>query len=136
MRQEKAARVRGDSSDNLELSWNASTLLPPAPTKPLRHQILDKTYQPPAPVYVGATETNELLGRLGKTTVSSRLKDTHRGDSCRLGGGNSPSSDLEDEDELYDAVPDTRARDAIQTLLFYRREVEKRLQRDASEQKK
>jgi len=132
-RQEKAAKVRGESSNDAEPSWNSSTLLPPAPTKPLRHQILDKTFQPPAPAYVGQTEANDLLNRLGKTTVSSRLKDTHRSDPYRLGGA---PNDLEDEDTLHDTAPDTRARDAIQTLLFYRREVEKRLQRDACEQKK
>lgn len=132
-RQEKAAKMRGESSENPEPLWNSSTLLPPAPAKPLRHQILDKTFQPPAPAYVGQTEASDLLNRLGKTTVSSRLKDTHRSDPYRLSGA---PSDLEDDDNLPDTVPDTRARDAIQTLLFYRREVEKRLQRDACDQKK
>ncbi|KAF1784270.1 hypothetical protein GQ600_14591 [Phytophthora cactorum] len=65
--------------------WNSSTQLPPAPTKALRHQLLCRAYQPPAPVYVVPSEASELLDRLSKGTISSRSKLKLQDDSTRGG---------------------------------------------------
>ncbi|KAG6617523.1 Bzip transcription factor [Phytophthora cinnamomi] len=111
-------------------SWNASTLLPPAPTKTLRHQLLCRTYQPPAPVYVVPSEATELLDRLAKGTISSRSKLKPHADpkKCSVGGDDRPVSGVRPA-----SPADTRGRDAIQTLLFYRKEVEKRRRLDLSD---
>ncbi|EGZ21374.1 hypothetical protein PHYSODRAFT_329332 [Phytophthora sojae] len=110
--------------------WNASTLLPPAPAKSLRHQLLCRTYQPPAPVFVVPSEASELLDRLAKGTISSRSKLKPQADlkKCSVGGDDRSSSGVRPA-----APTDTRGRDAIQTLLFYRKEVEKRRRLDTNE---
>lgn len=141
--------------------WNGSTQIPVTTAKPLKHQILDRNYQPPAPVVVDASGATHLLQRLSKTTVSSRLKRHHADEAATLAAATavlasaferrsqshaqqyqtktavqpidelSPSHDEDDRgaDESR-APPDTRARDGIQMLLMYRKEVEKRLSLD------
>lgn len=140
--------------------WNGSTQIPIATAKPLKHQILDRTYQPPAPVVVDASGASHLIKRLSKTTVSSRLKH-HQGDdetaaleaaTAALAGaferrnhhhhhysktskhhdGLSGGGKLTDNglSPSLSPPPDSRTRDGVQTLLMYRREVEKRLSMD------
>lgn len=138
--------------------WNGSTQIPVTTAKPLKHQILDRTYQPPAPVIVDASGATHLVKRLSKTTVSSRLK-RHQADeeeaalaatTAALAGAferrsrhhqhhkskhtGLQSGDYEppagDDARSPPSPPDSRARDGIQTLLMYRREVEKRLSMD------
>ncbi|KAE9048729.1 hypothetical protein PR002_g304 [Phytophthora rubi] len=111
--------------------WNASTVLPPAPAKTLRHQLLCRTYQPPAPVYVVPSEATELLDRLAKGTISSRSKSkphAHNPKNCTVGGDDRPINGVRPA-----SPADTRGRDAIQTLLFYRKEVEKRRRLDTND---
>jgi hypothetical protein len=115
-------------------SWNGSTQLPPAPANILRHQLLCRTYQPPAPVYVAPSEAGELLDRLAKGTISSRSKLKSQGDSNRGGAYCSAGGDERTSNGVRSAsLADTRGRDAIQTLLFYRKEVEKRRRLDTSD---
>ncbi|KAG7385027.1 hypothetical protein PHYPSEUDO_001963 [Phytophthora pseudosyringae] len=117
--------ARDEKTSTTTQGWNASTQLPPAPATTLRHQLLCRTYQPPAPVYVVPSEASELLDRLAKGTISSRSKlktnSTRGGQNCSAGGDDRSSSAVR-----LTSPADTRGRDAIQTLLFYRKEVEKR----------
>lgn len=127
LRQERSAF---DGAHRLtHASWNSSTQLPLPPSRQLRHQILNKAYQPPAPVYVDISETNQLVDRLGKTTVSSRMKEYQQSAVSNIVNLHPGEVDDDAFDDAPCSPPDTRARDAIQTLLFYRREVEKRRQR-------
>lgn len=126
--------VRDEKTSTNSHMWNASTQLPPAPAKTLRHQLLSRTYQPPAPVYVVPSEATELLDRLAKGTISSRSKlrsqgDPTRGGQNRIGGDERSSSGVVRPASLTD----TRGRDAIQTLLFYRKEVERRRRLDTND---
>lgn len=159
-RHQRQPPSREASSRQPETSdWNGSTQVPAAVTKPLKHQILDRTFQPPTPVLVDASGTTHLLQRLSKTTVSSRLKSHHQTDreaalatatvvianaferrTQRHLPTNARASVRERRYEADDTTgesqtpsrvtPDSRARDGIQTLLMYRREVEKRLSAD------
>lgn len=148
---EAATRQPRASSD-----WNGSTLISAAIAKPLKHQILDRTFQPPAPVVVDASGTTNLLQRLSKTTVSSRLKRHQADQAAALAAATAvlanaferrnqhhqhqhpkkshvrePRYEDDHEAQLPPRVPpDSRARDGIQMLLMYRREVEKRLSAD------
>ncbi|TYZ62012.1 hypothetical protein PybrP1_010921 [[Pythium] brassicae (nom. inval.)] len=138
--------------------WNGSTQIPAAGVKPLKHQILDRTFQPPAPVLVDVSGTTHLLQRLSKTTVSSRLKRHQADETAALAAATAvltnaserrsqrhlltkaPASAREQCFEADGTIgesvsppcvpPDARARDGIQTLLMYRREVGKRLDGD------
>lgn len=73
------------------------------------------------------------MTRLGKTTVSSRMKVAPNQDPFGLNSEGAPNY-FKEAQPVTSAEPDTRAKDAIQMLLFFRREVEKRLQRDSVEQ--
>ncbi|ETL49169.1 hypothetical protein L916_01291, partial [Phytophthora nicotianae] len=89
--------------------WNSSTQVPPAPTKTLRHQILSRSYQPPAPVYVVPSEASELLDRLSKGTVSSRSKLKHQSDLTQDGHKHNAGTDGRSLSGLRAASPtDTR----------------------------
>ncbi|GAB9465300.1 hypothetical protein Gpo141_00002711 [Globisporangium polare] len=139
--------------------WNGSTQIPVTIAKPLKHQILDRTYQPPAPVVVDASGTTHLVKRLSKTTVSSRLKRHQADEEAALAAATTALSsaferrshrhrhhhhsrttkhhadrdyetNAKSDDVLPPSPPDSRARDSVQTLLMYRREVEKRLSMD------
>lgn len=130
--------------------WNGSTQIPATISKPLKHQILNRNYQPPAPVFVDPSDAIHLLKRLSKTTISSRLK-RHPADQAMRGalagvtlpisGKRAHKQQLErhkssnhdgqhNSDETQTSPPDSRARDGVQTLLMYRQEVEKRLSLD------
>ncbi|GMF32619.1 unnamed protein product [Phytophthora fragariaefolia] len=122
-----------DKTSSTPQGWNASTLLPPGPAKTLRHQLLCRTYQPPAPVYVVPSEASELLDRLAQGTVSSRSKLKPNADPKKANNG----ADERPMNACIGVRPaspaDTRGRDAIQTLLFYRKEVEKRRRLDTND---
>ncbi|OWZ09015.1 hypothetical protein PHMEG_00018350 [Phytophthora megakarya] len=111
--------------------WNSSTQVSEAPVKTLRHQILSRAYQPPAPVYVVPSEASGLMDRLSKGTISSRSKLKSQVDPTQ-GGQVGSVGNGERSSGMKPGSPDTRGLDAIQTLLYYRKEVEKRRQLDTS----
>lgn len=129
-KQTTLAKPRGyyDSDDadaqQRSLDWNGSTQVDAmAARKVLRHQILCRKYEPPAALVVAPTETPQLVARLAKTTVSSRMKG-------QMAVSSGPRSVLKAVDPPPAPPTDTRAQDAIQTLLLYRLEVSKRLGMD------
>ncbi|GMF28031.1 unnamed protein product [Phytophthora lilii] len=124
---------RDEKIDPAPQGWNASTQLPPAPSKALRHQLLCRTYQPPAPMYVVPSEASELLNRLAKGTISSRSKLKSQADSAYVEKSSIGGSGRSTRAERSACPADTRGRDAIQTLLFYRKEIEKRRRLDSCE---
>lgn len=107
------------------LDWNGSTQVDArAARQVLRHQILCRKYEPPASMVVAPAETPQLVARLAKTTVSSRMK----GQTVVSSGPRSVFKSVEPPPAPQ--TTDTRAQDAIQTLLLYRLEVSKRLGMD------
>lgn len=113
-----------DPQQQRTLGWNGSTQVDAkAARQLLRHQILCRKYEPPASMVVAPAETPQLVARLAKTTVSSRMK----GQTAVSSG---PRSVLKSVESPPAPQTDTRAQDAIQTLLLYRLEVSKRLGMD------
>ncbi len=120
--------------------WNSSTQISRNTTNPLKHQILCRKFDPPASVTVNPTQTTNLVERLSKETISSRM----RGAQTSRATGLIPSRKTVDVNRkryhleqrkqtranTKHPVPVSKEHDSIQMLLFYRREVEKRLRSD------
>jgi hypothetical protein len=135
--------------------WNSSTQLAKTAAKPLKHQILCRNFVPSATTAaVDRKGTTQLLERLSKATVSSRMKGAGLGSNGAVVDGgrlNAPKAPIEvDRKRLHLQKRHAAAkqkessgqdgekwrnsprsgREGIELLLFYRKEVEKRLRAD------
>lgn len=136
---EERRRARGIESDYGR--WDSSTQVPKTIAKPLKHQILNRTFEPTPQAYVDPARAQRVVRRLSKGTISSRMKEQQDGyEGTRSGRLNLDHQRVEVDRKRYHLQrkhsAETNLRDnqekvdRIQMLRYYRKEVEKRLRAD------
>ncbi|GLD96368.1 hypothetical protein PINS_up005051 [Pythium insidiosum] len=139
--------ARRDPINAPQSRWNSSTQIARPSGRALTHQILSRTFAPPAPTVVARRDAPKVVARVSMDTISSRLKG-QRPAAARAAKSPGVAVEMDRKrhhlqrqqtairqpaalaDSQQASSPDTSGRDAIQLLLFYRREVAKRLRAD------